>query len=152
MIIRKADTLATSSAQLLDDAIEEILALLHSVPHVDVYESLSDEEELEIHQGNTFTPYVVISFSGTSQVPRRYRAMTGARNSGEEVSIVVRVVASNRKISRAVRTEIHNKLLGFTPKGCSEIRPALYFSTGANAVEGSPHRFSEIQSYEMSVS
>lgn len=142
----------TSSAQILDDAIEEILAQLRSVQHVKVYESLSDEEELEIQKGNAFTPYVVVSFSGTSQVPRRYRAMTGARNSGEEVSIVVRIVGSNRKISRAVRTAVHNELLGFQPKGCSEIRPALYFSTGANATDGSPARHSEIQSYEMSIS
>lgn len=142
----------TSSAYVLDDAVEEILARIRSVPHIDVYESLTDDEETEIMQGNSIQPYVIVSFSGTSQVPKRYRAMTGARNSGEEVSIVVRVVATNRKISRAVRTKVHDILLGFQPKGCSEIRAALYFSTGMNSTEGSPKRFSEIQSYEMSVS
>lgn len=152
MTSRRERTLATSSARILANAIDEILGMLRGVQHVKVYESLSDEEETEIAQGNTFTPYVVVSFSGTSKMPRRSRSMAGARYSGEEVSIVARIVASNRSISRAVRTEIHDMLLGYQPDGCSEIAPALYFSTGMNSTDGSPKRFSEIQSYEMSVS
>ena len=142
-----------NSADILDDAIDEILALLRTVPHVEVYEGLVDEESvIEIGPGGSFKPYVIATFSGTSKMPRRYRSIAGAKHSGEKVSIVVRCVAPSQTIGREVRKYVHNLLIGYAPKGCSEIDRALYYSTGANDTKGSPTRFSEIQSYEMSVS
>lgn len=142
-----------NSAEILDDAIEEILARLRTIPHVKVHEGLVDEETIvEVGPGGSFEPYIIVTFSGTSKMPKRYRSMAGARYSGEKVSIVVRVVAPSQTIGREVRKYAHNLMIGFTPKGCSEIDRALYYSTGANDSKGSPTRFSEIQSYEMSVS
>lgn len=135
------------------NAIDEILALLRSVPNIEVFDSLVEEEEhRKIHQGNAFTPYVVVTFSGTSKVPTRYRSMTGVRDTGENMSIVVRVVAHSTNVGRDVRKHVHSLLLGYTPEGCGEIAPALYFSTGMSSTQGSPVRYSEIQSYELMVS
>lgn len=142
-----------SSAKTLKAAKEDIVARLKTIPNLKIFKSLTDEEELTvIGNGNSFTPYVVISFSGTSKMPGRYRAMTGARNSGEKVSIVVRSVGHTADVAEDVYVAVHDLLLGYQPEGCSEISQALYFSTGAVSTNGSPARYSEIQSYEMSVS
>lgn len=151
MILGKGNTL--SSAERLNTAIEEITVRLKTVPHVEVYEGLRDEEEqVEIGADNSFTPYIIVTFSGTSKLSRRNRSIAGARYSGENVSIVVRIVAHTPQIARQIRSYAHDLMMGFTPTGCSEISPALYYSTGAINTKGSPSRFSEIQSYEMAVS
>lgn len=143
----------TTSAKIKNRAIDEILSIVKTIPHVKVHEALSNEEEIKlIQESNSFDPYIVLTFSGTSQVPRRYKAMTGSRHSGGRISIVARVVAHTPSIGRAVMSEVDDRLNGHKPVGCGEIQPELYFATGQNDTKGSPARFSEIQSYSLVVS
>lgn len=153
MIIGTVNTLVSSTPQRTLNAKNEIRAMLKTINNVKVFESQREEDEyLEILPGSTFVPYVVISFSGTSQTPRRQKAMTGARDSGEKISIVVRIVASSSDITSQVLATVHGKLLGFQPTGCSEVIPALYYSTGLTSNLGTPARHTEVQSYELTIS
>lgn len=136
-----------------DNAFDEIFALVKSIPHVKVFESNHDEDELtKIESGNTFTPYIVVSFSGSAATPRRSHAITGARDSGERVAVVVRVVASSNAIARSVLKSVKRKLLGFKPTGCGELKNAFYFSSGLTSNLGTPSRNTQVQSFEFEVS
>lgn len=136
-----------------DNAFDEIFALVKSIPHVKVYEANHDEDELtKIESGNTFTPYIVVSFSGSAATPRRSHAITGARDSGERVAVVVRVVASSNSIARSVLKSVKRKLLGFKPTGCGELKNAFYFSSGLTSNLGTPSRNTQVQSFEFEVS
>ena len=136
-----------------DNAFDEIFALVKSIPHVKVYEANHDEDELtKIESGNTFTPYIVVSFSGSAATPRRSHAITGARDSGERVAVVVRVVALSNSIARSVLKSVKRKLLGFKPTGCGELKNAFYFSSGLTSNLGTPSRNTQVQSFEFEVS
>lgn len=136
-----------------DNAFDEILALIKSIPHVKVFEANHDENDLTlVGDGNTFTPYIVVSFSGSAATPKRSHAISGARDSGERVAVVVRVVASSGGITRSVMKSVKKKLLGFKPTGCGELKNAFYFSSGLTSNLGTPSRNTAVQSFEFEVS
>lgn len=131
----------------LFDSQEEIIALIRTIPNVDFHEDEVPDEEMIVMIGDQIKPYVTISFGGTSEAPRRTNGIVGASYDSDETSIVIQCVASTKRAARKLHDIVRDKLRGYVPTNCGEIRNALYNSNGAITHLVNPSRFASTQSF-----
>lgn len=132
----------------LIDGQDEILALAKTVLNIDIHDDeVADEIEPTLVPGSDqIKPFVTISFGGLVDPPNRLKGITGARDDTGETTIVLQGVASTPRGARRAVEAVRDKLLGFTPTNCGEIRYALFGGTGKLSHLGNPTRYASNQS------
>lgn len=127
---------------------DEIVALARTIPNIKIYDDeLPDEIEPEIIAGfDQIRPFVTISFGGLVEAPRRVNGIAGAKHDTGETTIVIQAVASTPRGARNTLDLVRQKLVGFTPTNCGEIRNALFGGTGKLSHLGNPTRYASNQS------
>jgi hypothetical protein len=130
---------------------DEIVGVVKTIPHVDVYEgNLSDEDFATlVANSDALKPFITISFGGMIDPRRNVNGITGAKAHSHDVTIVVRCVGSTDRMSRQVWQLVWDKLIGYMPANCSEIRAALYGGTGQISSLGNPTRYASVQAFTM---
>lgn len=133
----------------LYDTQQQIIALLKTIPNVLMFEDeVSDEAEIPLLPGtDQIQPYFTISFGGLQEAVSNNRGIIGAQSDGNEGTLVIQAVGSTGNTSRKVHKLVWDKLIGFVPTNCGEIRAALYGGTGKISSLGNPSRYSSMQSY-----
>lgn len=128
---------------------DEIVALLKTIPHVDVYEGQMSDEAFAalLADANQIKPFITISFGGLLDPRRKINGIVGAKAKSYDTTFIVRCVANTDRISRQVRDRAKGKLLGFVPTNCSEIDMALFGGTGQVSSLGNPTRHASVQAY-----
>ena len=128
---------------------DEIVALLKTIPQVDVYEGQMSDEAFAalVADASQIKPFITISFGGLLDPRRRINGIVGAKTHSQDTTFVLRAVATTDRISRQVREAAHNKIIGFVPTNCSEIATALFGGTGQVSSLGNPTRFASVQAY-----
>lgn len=127
---------------------DEILARVRTIPNIGVYDDeLPDEVIPETIPGtDQIRPFVTISFGGLVEAPRRVNGIAGADKDTGETTIVVQGVGSTPRAAKAAVEAVRNKLVGFKPVNCGEIRFALFGGTGKLSHLGNPTRYASNQS------
>lgn len=127
---------------------DEIIARAKTVLNIDVYDDeVADEIEPTIIPGSDqIKPFVTVSFGGLVEAPRRVNGIAGADKDTGESTIVLQGVASTPRGARRAVDAVREKLLGFTPTNCGEIRFALFGGTGKLSHLGNPTRYASNQS------
>lgn len=128
---------------------DQIVALLKTIPHVDVYEGQMSDEAFSalLTDSNQIQPFITVSFGGLLDPRRRINGIVGAKTHTQDTTFVIRCVGSTDRVSRQVRDIAHNKVIGFVPTNCSEIQTALFGGTGQVSSLGNPTRFASVQAY-----
>lgn len=132
---------------------DEIVALLKTIPHVDVYEgNMSDEAFAALlANSDSLRPFITVAFGGKIKPTRSVNGITGAKAHSHDVTIVTRCVASTDRNSRVVNQLVEDKLLGYVPDNCGEIHAALYGGTGQVSSLGNPTRYAAVQAWSLLV-
>lgn len=132
----------------LIDSQDEILALVRTIPNIGVHDDeMPDEIQPEIIPGSDLIrPFVTISFGGLVEAPRRVNGIAGADKDTGETTIVIQGVASTPRGAKAAVEAVREKLVGFKPTNCGEIRFALFGGTGKLSHLGNPTRYASNQS------
>lgn len=132
---------------------DEIVGVLKTIPHVDVHEgNISDEEFATlVANSDSIRPFITVSFGGMIDPRRRVNGIAGAKLHSHDVTIVVRCVGSTDRISQQVWQLVWDKLIGYMPVNCSEIRAALYGGTGQVSSLGNPTRYAAVQAFTLLV-
>lgn len=132
---------------------DEIVDLLKTIPHVDFYEgNISDEDFATlVANSDSLKPFVTIAFGGMIDPRRNVNGITGAKAHSHDTTIVVRCVGSTDRISRQVWQLVWDKLIGYMPVNCGEIRAALYGGTGQVSSLGNPTRYASVQAFTLLV-
>lgn len=132
----------------LIDGQDEILVRAKTVLNIDIHDDEMPDEIIPTIIAGTdqMKPFVTISFGGLVEVPTRLKGITGARDDTGETTIVLQGVASTPRGARRAVEAVRDKLLGFTPTNCGEIRFALFGGTGKLSHLGNPTRFACNQS------
>lgn len=132
---------------------DEIVGVLKTIPHVDIYEgNLSDEDFATlIANSDSLRPFITIQFGGMIDPRRSVNGITGAKAHSHDATIVVRCVGSTDRISRQVWQLVWDKLIGYMPVNCGEIRAALYGGTGQVSSLGNPTRYASVQAFTLLV-
>ena len=132
---------------------DEVVNEVKTIPHVDVYEGNIDDEAFAslLANSDALKPFITIAFGGMIDPRRRVNGITGAKAHSHDVTIVVRCIGSTDRISRQVWQLVWDKLIGYTPTNCGEIRAALYGGTGQVSSLGNPTRYASVQAYTMIV-
>lgn len=130
-------------------ASQEILARIKTIPHVDVYEGqVDDDASVPLIIGtNKIKPYISVNFGGTTQAPKRYKGVCGAKGDTQEADTVIQCVASTDDGARKLLSIVDGLILGFQPTNCGELQPALYGGTGKISSLGAPTRYAAVQVY-----
>lgn len=132
---------------------DEIVDVLKTIPHVDFYEGNIDDEAFAtlLVDSDSLKPFVTIQFGGMVDPRRRVNGITGAKAHSHDVTIVVRCIASTDRNSRQVWQLVWDKLIGYVPVNCGEIRAALYGGTGQVSSLGNPTRYATVQAFTLLV-
>jgi len=132
----------------LYESQQEIVTLLKTIPNIPIHEDeLPDEIPVTMSPGtDMIQPFITVSFGGEVEAPRRINGIVGARHDTAESTIVLQAVASTPATARLVLQRARNKLLGYKPTGCGEIRNALFGGTGKLSHLGNPTRYASNQS------
>lgn len=132
---------------------DEIVDVLKTIPHVDIHEgNISDEDFATlVANSDALRPFITIQFGGMIDPRRRVNGITGAKAHSHDVTIVVRCVGSTDRISRQVWQLVWDKLIGYMPVNCGEIRAALYGGTGQVSSLGNPTRYAAVQAFTLLV-
>lgn len=128
---------------------DEIVALVKTIPNIGVHDDeLPDEVIPEMIPGavDQIRPFATISFGGLVEAPRRMNGIAGADKDTGETTIVIQGVGSTPRAARAVVEKVREKLVGFKPTNCGEIRFALFGGTGKLSHLGNPTRYASNQS------
>lgn len=127
---------------------DEIIALAKTIPNILIYDDELPDEIVPVLIPSTdqIRPFVTISFGGLVDAPRRMNGITGAKDDSGETTIVIQAVASTPRAARATVDLVRQKLLGFKPTNCGEIRFALFGGTGKLSHLGNPTRYASNQS------
>lgn len=128
---------------------QDILTLLGTIPNVQMFEDeAADEVVIEMIPGSDqIKPFFTVSFGGLQEAVSRNRGIVGAKSDGNEATIVIQGVGSTKDTARQVHQLVWDKLIGYVPTNCGEIRAALYGGTGKVSSLGNPSRFAAMQSY-----
>lgn len=128
---------------------QEILTLLGTIPNVLMFEDeAADEVIIDMIPGSDqIKPFFTVSFGGLQEAVSNNRGIVGAKADGNEATIVIQCVGSTKDTSRQVHDLIWNKLIGYVPTNCGEIRAALYAGPGKVSSLGNPTRFASMQSF-----
>lgn len=132
---------------------DEIVGVLKTIPHVDIHEGNFSDEDFAtlVANSDALKPFVTIQFGGMIDPRRRINGITGAKAHSHDVTIVVRCVGSTDRISRQVWQLVWDKLIGYVPVNCGEIRAALYGGTGQVSSLGNPTRYAAVQAFALLV-
>ena len=127
---------------------DEIIARAKTVLNIDIHDDeIPDEIIPTILPGtDQMKPFVTISFGGLVDPPNRLKGIAGAQLDTGETTIVLQGVASTPRGSRRAVEAVMEKLLGFAPTNCGEIRFALFGGTGKLSHLGNPTRYASNQS------
>ena len=130
-------------------AKQEILALLRTTPHLEVFEgSVPDGEAIPKDDKGKIKPHLVVNFAGLTDPPKRHNGIMGARYDSFQQGFSTHAIAGDDDAARQVHNQALRKLLGFTPYGCGEIRPAFFAGVGEISTLGQPTRFSAVQAFK----
>lgn len=129
--------------------INQIMARAKELTHLDVFEGgVPDGWKPAIISGTTqIKPYIVMDFAGVTEAPKGNQGITGAALDGFLQQFSSHSVASTKASARAVNTALLQKLLGFEPTNCGEIRAAFFAGIGESSTLADPARYSAAQSY-----
>lgn len=132
---------------------DEIVGVLKTIPHVDVHGgNISDEEYATlVANSDSLKPFIVVNFGGRIDPRRRVNGIAGAKLHSYDVNIVVRCVGSTNRVSQQVGELVWDKLIGYMPVNCGEIRAALYGGTGEVSSLGNPTRYAAVQVFTLLV-
>lgn len=132
---------------------DEIVGVLKTIPNVDVEEgNIADEDFATlVANSDSLKPFITINFGGMIDPRRRINGITGAKAHSHDATIVVRCVGSTDRISRQVWQLVWDKLIGYVPVNCGEIRAALYGGTGQVSSLGNPTRYAAVQAFSLLV-
>lgn len=132
---------------------DEITNVLKTIPHVDIHEgNIADEDFATlVANSDSLRPFVTIQFGGMIDPRRSVNGITGAKAHSHDVTIVVRCVGSTDRISQQVWQLVWDKLIGYMPVNCGEIRAALYGGTGQVSSLGNPTRYAAVQAFTLLV-
>lgn len=128
---------------------QEILEFLRTTPYLLVEEGIiPDGEAIPKDAQGRIRPHVVVNFAGLTEPPKRVNGITGAQDDSFIQGFSTHAIAGDDDAARQVHNMVLMKLLGFTPYGCGEIRPAFFAGMGEIASLGQPTRLSAVQSYK----
>lgn len=128
---------------------QEILAFLRTEPFLEVFEgSVPDGEAIPKDDYGKIKPHVVVNFAGLTDPPKRHNGIMGAKYDSFQQGFSTHAIAGDDDAARQVHNQVLMLLLGFTPFGCGEIRPAFFAGVGEISSLGQPTRFSAVQAYK----
>jgi hypothetical protein len=135
------------------DNQDEIVALVETIPNVDVYRGQMSDEAFAalLTDSNQIKPFITISFGGLLDPRRRINGIVGAKANSQDTTFVVRTVGSTDRTAQKAMQLVLDKLIGFVPTDCGEIDTALFGSTGQVSSLGNPTRFASVQAFRFLV-
>ena len=130
--------------------VDEILAKARELTTLEIFEGgVPDGWSAPLIPGSTqIKPYVIIDFAGITQ-SQKGQGITGAADDSYEEGFSTHCVASTKDTARRVNSMVLQKLLGFTPAHCGEIRPAFFGGIGESSTLSDPSRYSAAQAYRL---
>ena len=126
---------------------QEILTFLRTLPFQFFEGSVPDGEAIPKDAFGKIKPHVAVNFAGLVDPPKKHNGIEGAQRDSFIQQFSTHSVASDDDAARQVNNAVLRKLLGFTPFGCGEIRPAFFAGMGQISSLGQPTRFSAVQAF-----
>lgn len=128
--------------------VDELKKVRIGASTFNVYEgSVDDGTKWLVEEGTSGKPFIVVNFSGFSQVPKRQKHLTGAKFDSRDMIVTVSCIANTDRQSRQLWSTMCDTLLGFAPTNAGELQSALYSTTGGIGRLGSPTKFGAVQSF-----
>lgn len=128
---------------------QEILTYFRTLSHVLVFEGgVPDGEALPMTPSGKIAPHLVVNFAGLTEPPKGTNGIVGATYDSFLQGFSTHAIGGDDDAARQVHSIAWKKILGFTPVGCGEIRPAFFAGVGQISSLGQPTRFSAVQSYK----
>lgn len=108
----------------LIDVQDEIVAQLNELAQ-DVYETTPpDDTKLRFDPTGIILPYIVVEFSDAYETDAA-TGIVSTRFDMKESSIIVSCIGPTERSARQVAGLVRDKLVGFIPAGCTELKPIV---------------------------
>ncbi len=128
---------------------QEVLAFLRTLPNLQVFEGgVPDKDAIPLTPSGKIAPHVVVNFAGLTEPPKKHNGIQGAKFDSFLQGFSTHAIAGDDDAARQAHNIVLMKLLGFTPFGCGEIRPAFFAGVGEISSLGQPTRYSAVQSFK----
>lgn len=128
---------------------KEIIARVETIPNITVLTGgVPDPTSMPMDAQGRIQPHVVLAFAGLSEPHANVNGITGAADDSFTQGFSTHAIAGDDDAAAQVHSLVLQKLLGFTPAGCGEIRPAFFAGIGQISSLSQPTRYSAVQSYK----
>lgn len=128
---------------------KDIIARLSTIPNVRVFTgSVPDGTSIPMDPTGRIMPHLVVAFAGVTEPHKGTNGITGAAEDSFQQGFSTHAIAGDDDAASQVHSIAMQKLLGYAPEGCGEIRPAFFAGIGEISSLSQPTRYSAVQSYK----